>query len=105
MVYRPDDAANRLRFASGHVVGLVRVCAARVNGRRPGDHPLGREPRADADKAGGAHLLPQRPVFEQAQDRLGHRRVARRHLRMAVRLQPESEDYRRALERFEAEAA
>jgi len=31
--------------------------------------------------------------------------VARRHLRMAVRLKPESEDYRRALERFEAEAA
>lgn len=37
--------------------------------------------------------------------RLGHRRVARRHLRMAVRLRPDSEDYRRALERFEAEAA
>jgi Flp pilus assembly protein TadD len=37
--------------------------------------------------------------------RLGHRRIARRHLRMAVRLKPESEDYRRALERFEAEAA
>ena len=37
--------------------------------------------------------------------RLGHRRVARRHLRMAVRLKPDSEDYRRALERFEAEAA
>jgi len=37
--------------------------------------------------------------------RLGHRRIARRHLRMAVRLKPESEDYRRALDRFEAEAA
>jgi Flp pilus assembly protein TadD len=37
--------------------------------------------------------------------RLGHRGIARRHLRMAVRLKPESEDYRRALERFEAEAA
>ena len=37
--------------------------------------------------------------------RLGHRRLARRHLRMAVRLKPESEDYRRALDRFEAEAA
>ena len=37
--------------------------------------------------------------------RLGHRGVARRHLRMAVRLKPDSEDYRRARERFEAEAA
>ena len=37
--------------------------------------------------------------------RLGHRRIARRHLRMAVRLKPESEDYRRALDRFEAEPA
>jgi Flp pilus assembly protein TadD len=37
--------------------------------------------------------------------RLGHPRLARRHLRMAVRLKPESDDYRRALERFEAEAA
>ena len=37
--------------------------------------------------------------------RLGHPRLARRHLRMAVRLKPESDDYRRALERFEGEAA
>ena len=37
--------------------------------------------------------------------RLGHTPAARRHLKMAVRLKPESEDYRRALERFEAEAA
>ncbi len=37
--------------------------------------------------------------------RLGHRRAARSHLRMAVRLKPDSEDYRRGLERFEAEAA
>ena len=34
--------------------------------------------------------------------RLGHREAARRHLRMAVRLHPESEDYRRALRRVEA---
>ena len=37
--------------------------------------------------------------------RLGHRRIARRHLGRAVRLKPESEDYRRALDLFEAEAA
>ncbi len=34
--------------------------------------------------------------------RLGQRRAARQHLRMAVRLRPESEDYRRALARVEA---
>ncbi len=34
--------------------------------------------------------------------RLGDRQAARRHLRMAVRLRPESEDYRRALARLEA---
>jgi tetratricopeptide (TPR) repeat protein len=34
--------------------------------------------------------------------RLGDRREAARHLRMAVFLQPENEDYRRALERLEA---
>jgi tetratricopeptide (TPR) repeat protein len=36
--------------------------------------------------------------------RLGHRRMAGRHLRMAVRLNPESNDYRRALRRLEADA-
>ncbi len=34
--------------------------------------------------------------------RLGDRSEASRHLRMAVFLQPENEDYRRALERLEA---
>ncbi len=34
--------------------------------------------------------------------RLGDRQAARRHLRMAVRLRPESDDYRRALARLEA---
>jgi hypothetical protein len=33
--------------------------------------------------------------------RLGDSQVARRHLRMAVFLKPDSEDYRSALERFE----
>lgn len=37
--------------------------------------------------------------------RLGNRDAARRHLRMAVRLRPESEDYRRALRRVEAARA
>ncbi len=34
--------------------------------------------------------------------RLGDRDAARRHLRMAVRLHPENEDYQRALRRVEA---
>jgi Flp pilus assembly protein TadD len=34
--------------------------------------------------------------------RLGDRRAARRHLKLAVLLKPESEDYRRALQRLEA---
>jgi tetratricopeptide (TPR) repeat protein len=34
--------------------------------------------------------------------RLGDRSTARRHLRMAVFLKPENEDYRRALQRVEA---
>jgi Flp pilus assembly protein TadD len=34
--------------------------------------------------------------------RLGDRITARRHLRMAVFLKPESDDYRRALRRLEA---
>lgn len=37
-----------------------------------------------------------------AEARLGHAAAARRHLAMAVRLRPESEDYRRALARVEA---
>jgi tetratricopeptide (TPR) repeat protein len=37
-----------------------------------------------------------------AESRLGEMREARNHLRMAVRLRPESEDYRRALARVEA---
>ncbi len=37
-----------------------------------------------------------------SESRLGEMRAARNHLRMAVRLRPESEDYRRALARVEA---
>jgi tetratricopeptide (TPR) repeat protein len=37
-----------------------------------------------------------------AESRLGELGAARNHLRMAVRLRPESEDYRRALARVEA---
>jgi tetratricopeptide (TPR) repeat protein len=36
-----------------------------------------------------------------SESRLGQTRAARNHLRMAVRLRPESEDYRRALARVE----
>src|SRR5919106_6747023 len=34
--------------------------------------------------------------------RLGDRRAARRHLKLAVQMKPESEEYRRALQRLEA---
>jgi tetratricopeptide (TPR) repeat protein len=37
-----------------------------------------------------------------SQVRLGDRRLARRHLEMAVFLKPENEDYRRALRRLQA---
>ena len=37
-----------------------------------------------------------------AEQRLGHPSLARRHLKMAVFLKPEIDDYRRALRRFEA---
>jgi Flp pilus assembly protein TadD len=37
-----------------------------------------------------------------AEARLGHPSLARRHLKIAVSLEPEIDDYRRALRRFEA---
>ena len=37
-----------------------------------------------------------------AATRLGDEKLARRHLKLAVALKPENEDYRRALERLEA---